>query len=66
MNKYKRLRLVAGLTKSEAGTLIGVDASTIFAWEKGTRNPKPGKLKIIADVYECELEDVLSAYEAQD
>ena len=65
MNKFKKLRLLAGKSAEEAAKEIGMSAASIYKWEAGKFNPNPRKFSVIARVYNCSVSAIVEAYEAQ-
>lgn len=46
---FKTLRLRLGLSATEAGSLLGVSAQTVYNWEAGTSSPREQQLaKVLA------------------
>lgn len=56
---FKEARYKAGLTISEASRRIGVSPSTISRWEDGINNPIAFRLPKIAEVYGCDLQELI-------
>lgn len=56
---YKSCRLKSGLTQAVAATKIGVHQTAVAQWENGRACPKADKLKEIADVYNCTVDELL-------
>jgi DNA-binding XRE family transcriptional regulator len=48
--KIKTARMKRNISQGELARYVGVDRQSIFNWEKGTYEPKPTQLKIIARV----------------
>lgn len=65
MNEFKKLRFLAGKSITSAAEEIGVSPSTIYCWETGKFNPKPGCFSKIASCYGCSMEAIVNAYAAQ-
>ena len=65
MAGFERLRLLAGMTMTDAAKALNVSVSTVSGWENKGRRPHPNMLKDIATAYDCSIEDIVNAYEAQ-
>lgn len=59
MNLMRRLRVFTGMTQAEAAKAIGVGQSALAQWELGISKPRLHRLKKIADVYGCNIVDLL-------
>ena len=46
-----------GLTRRQAAEALGVSSATLLDWEKGLRQPRPGRLVDLAGCYGCHMED---------
>ena len=57
--KEKRLR-GAIPTQREVAEYLGVKESTVSKWERGLSKPRANKLPIIAKLYGCTIEELLS------
>ena len=55
----KELRKSKGLTQTELALQIGVLPNAISQWETGRRKPRTGKLKRIAKVLDCTVDELL-------
>lgn len=54
--RMKKYRIENGLSQEDLGKLIGVNESTIYAWEKGQHKPMRRKLRLLENVmYQQEL-----------
>jgi DNA-binding transcriptional regulator YiaG len=60
-----RLREVAGLTKLQLATQLGLSIRTINDWEQKRSQPKlvPSQLKQMMSVYQCTLDELIAAFE---
>lgn len=56
---FLRARNRAGLTQAQAAEKLGVDQSAICHWENGHNLPRLRRLKQIADLYGCEVNELL-------
>lgn len=61
--KMKYYRKMLGYTQKEVATLLGVHQVAYGNYELGKRQPKPGMLKKIADVFNCKVDDL---YDSED
>jgi DNA-binding transcriptional regulator YiaG len=59
------LREVAGLTKVQLATELGLSIRTINDWEQKRSQPKlvPSQLKQMMSVYQCTLDELIAAFE---
>ena len=55
----KFLRKTNSLTQAEFGDKLGIQASQITKYEKGTSDPPVAKLIQIADIFEVSLQDLV-------
>lgn len=63
-DKVRMLKLMfkrkeAGLTQGELAKKVGVKLMTIYNYEAGIRKPTADKLKKIANVLGCSLDDLI-------
>jgi DNA-binding transcriptional regulator YiaG len=60
-----KLREVAGLTKIQLATQLGLSVRTINDWEQKRSQPKlvPSQLKQMMCVYQCTLDELIAAFE---
>ena len=56
----RKCRIRRGLTQKEVADALKVRSNTISQWETGQREPSITKLKLLAMLYECSLDDLLS------
>ena len=56
---FKDLRVSAGLTQEEMAKRLNISRSTIAMWETGESFPRTDKLKEIAQLLHCTLDDLL-------
>lgn len=59
INSFRKARLTAKMTQSQAAKEIGVDPITIIQWEKGSNTPTRRNLEKAASVYGCTISDLL-------
>lgn len=58
-NNLKRFRLAKGLTKEELGDRVGVSGAMVGYWEKGTNEPRMGRVQVIADILDVDIDQLL-------
>ena len=63
MNKIRNKREERELTLSETGERVGVSGSTVGAWERGERKPKPKNRTKLARVLNCTVYDLFPSLE---
>lgn len=56
--KLKMLRIAANLTQEEAAKRLGVCQTAISMWESGNSKPRINMIKKIAEVYDCNVEQL--------
>lgn len=56
----KEARKRAGLTAREVATSIGVSFQNVYNWEAGSYLPEAAKLKDLARLYGCTVDDLLA------
>ena len=59
-NNLKNLRKKVNLTQSAAAEKLGVSQSTVAMWETGQCMPRMKMLDKIADIYQCQVADIVS------
>lgn len=57
---FANARKTSGLTQAAAAEAIGVGRSAIAMWECGQNMPRAALLSKIAEVYQCEISDLLA------
>ncbi len=60
----KSMRLKHGLTQTEFAAKIGVTQSAVSQWELGLNLPGTAKLKDIARVLNCKIDDLIGGEDA--
>ena len=65
MNKFKKLRLLSGKTVEQVAKALGVNKASVYKWETGQFSPNASKIEKMAKTYNCSVEAVVEAYEAQ-
>lgn len=58
--KLKELRLKAKLLQRDVAEALNVDRSTVAKWEAGESFPRSGKLKALASLYKCSIDELLA------
>ena len=59
MHRIRELRISQKLSQQELATKLGIDRSTVAKWETGTHSPRTDKLRQLAKVLNCSLEELL-------
>lgn len=59
MNKFKKARLIAGITQNELAEELGVSAVTVHNWESGECFPRVKRLRSIASALHTTVEELL-------
>lgn len=59
MHRIRELRKAQKLSQQELAARLRVDRSTIAKWETGTNSPRIDKLRQLAKVLNCSLEDLV-------
>ena len=54
-----------GLTRRQAAEALGVSPATLLDWEKGVRQPRPGRLVDLAGCYGCHIDDLSASADGQ-
>ncbi|MBR3019823.1 MAG: helix-turn-helix transcriptional regulator [Clostridia bacterium] len=60
MNGFAKMRIKAKLAQEATAAALNVDRSTVAKWETGVAKPRADKLISIANLYNCEIADLLS------
>lgn len=58
LSKLKKLRIENELTQQEMGQILGVSRTAYLSKEIGTRGITLDEAKIIADLFQCSIEEV--------
>lgn len=60
-----KLRQRVGLTQRQVAQALDVRQSTVSDWERGVTTPNlpPSKLKMMLQIYQCTLDDLIEAFE---
>lgn len=56
---FRKFRKRAGLTQTELAKVIDVTQSAVGSWERGEAYPRVSKLKELADLYGCTVDELL-------
>lgn len=59
MSAIKARRLEIRMSQAELAQKMGVRQNTISGWERGTRQPSIAKIKQLARILGCSIEDLL-------
>jgi transcriptional regulator with XRE-family HTH domain len=59
MNRFKRARLLAGVTQTEVAKQLGVSTAAVCQWETGKRMPRVKRLQTVADILHTTVADLL-------
>lgn len=59
MNRIRELRKAQNLSQQELAVKIGVDRSTIAKWETEANCPRTDKLRQLAKILDCAVEELL-------
>lgn len=61
MNVMRERRLRGAIpTQREVAKILGVKESAVSKWERGISKPRADKLPILAKLYGCTIEELLS------
>jgi len=66
MNNIKKIRTEQRIPQGELARALGVTASAVSQWEKGLCNPTTGRLRDVAAVLGCTVDDLLRKEVKQD
>lgn len=59
MKKLKALRESLNLRQEDLALKLSVDRSTVAKWETGESMPRVDKLRILATILKCSVDDLL-------
>lgn len=59
MNKLAKLRKKKGLTQEAVGNALGISQAAVALWENGSSNPTIDKLKKLAELFECSVDELI-------
>ena len=59
MHRIRELRIAQKLSQQELATKLGIDRSTVAKWETGAHSPRINKMKKLAKILNCSLEELL-------
>ncbi len=60
MNKIKQFRERLNITQEELCKMLGVTQSAVAMWENGRTLPRTDKLRKLAQIFHCTIDDLLS------
>ena len=63
MNRFKRARLIVGLTQVELAKMLGVTTASVQKWESGECMPTVKRLKKVAGALQTTVADLLEGDE---
>lgn len=56
---FRKFRKRAGLTQTELAKKIDMTQAAVGSWERGEAYPRVAKLKELADLYGCTVDELL-------
>lgn len=59
MNKLKDLRKMNNMTQEQLAEILKVDRSAVANWEIGRNMPKADRLRKMAEVLNCKIDDLI-------
>lgn len=59
MLRIKEKRIALKLTQQELAQMLGVTQGAIAQWEKGLSFPTAKRMKMLAKILKCKIEDLL-------
>ncbi len=59
MNKFRRLRLLKGLTAKQVSKELGIPLQVYYYYESGSRFPNVKRLQAIAKFYDVSVDELL-------
>ena len=57
--KIKAMRIKRGLTQKQLADRLGVKQQNVSDWERGERSPSVKNLKKLAEVLNCQIDDLV-------
>jgi transcriptional regulator with XRE-family HTH domain len=66
INRFRKARLIQGLTQTELADLLGVSIVTVSKWENGQSFPKAKRLNAVASVLHTTVSDLLNEAEEKE
>ena len=60
IKKFKELLLLNGFTIKSFSKATGINYNTLLSYTAGNKTPRADKLKIIADILNCKIEELLA------
>ena len=58
--RLKEMRKRAGLTAREVALVLGVSFQNVYNWEGGSYLPEAARLKELAKLYRCSVDELLA------
>ena len=59
MLNIKKYRKKAGFTQSAAAKKLGVSSNAVSQWETGVRSPSVTRLRLMAELFGCTIDNLL-------
>ena len=56
---FSEKRKAVGLTQAQVAERLGITDAAVVQWEKGQTMPKGSRLKEVADLYNCTVDELL-------
>ena len=63
---FKRARIKSGLTVAQAADRLGISDAAIYQWECGVYLPTAKRLREIAALYHCTVDELLAQEQEED
>ena len=63
---FKSLRKAKGFTQVKLAEELGLDQSTISSWETNVSTPSISTMRKIAEVFDCNLLDVVDCFDCKE
>lgn len=57
--KIKKLRQLSEMSQKELGEMLKVNPNTVSQWENGMRLPSIEKLRQMAEIFECSVDELI-------
>lgn len=64
MNNIRQMRENKGMTQGQLAEKVGVSLDTISRYETGKRDPKATELRLMAEVLNCSVDNLLNPTQA--
>ena len=59
MNLIRKIRIEKGFTQDSLANKIGVDRSTVAKWEANKSTPEIKRLKKLAEIFGCTIDELV-------